>query len=125
MTFDSNFSALLTISFSIQNVKCSFSRIRIKNLAIIIFASFQIHTSRFRSALRKRLRRMFNISDLKSSSIQPTKFSLNCCHSVSSFKSFRSYKVIVVCTKMFLSTLRMRASFESESSLFDESESER
>jgi hypothetical protein len=125
MTSDSNFSTFLTISSLIQSVRCSSSRIRINDFAIIIFASFKIHTSRFRRTFRKRLRQMFNISDLKSSSIQSTKFFLNCFHSVSSFKSSRSYEVIAVCTKMFLSTLRMRAFSESESSLFNESRSER
>jgi hypothetical protein len=102
--------AKMTISSSIQSVRCSFSRIPIKNFAIVICEFFKIHTSRFRRAFRKRLRRMFNTSDLKSSSIQSTKFSLNCFHSVSFFRFSRSYKIIVVCTKMFLFILRTRTS---------------
>jgi hypothetical protein len=115
ITSELNVSTLLTISSSIQSVRCSSSRVRIKNFAIVICESFKIHTSRFRRAFRKRLRRMFNISDLKSSSIQSTKFSLNCSHSVSSFRFSKSYEIIVVCTKVFLSTLRMKATSESES----------
>ncbi len=125
---------LLTISSSIQSVRRSSSRVRIKNFAMITFSSFKTHTSRLRRAFRRRLRRMFNTPDLKSSSVQSTKSSLNCSHSVSSFKSSRSYEVIVVCTKMFLSTLRTRTSSELGSGLnlsrlivviSDESESER
>jgi hypothetical protein len=115
ITSELNVSPLLTISSSIQSVRCSFSRIRIKNFAIVICESFKTHTSRFRRTFRKRLRRMFNISDLKSSSIQSTKFSLNCFHSVSFFRSSRLYEIIVVCAKMFVSILRTRASSESRS----------
>jgi hypothetical protein len=115
ITSELNASTLLTISSSIQKMKCSFSRIRIKNFAIIICESFKIHTSRFRRVFRRRFKRIFNISDLKSSSIQSTKFFLNCSYNVSSFKSFRSYEIIVVCTKMFLSILRMRATMFSDS----------
>jgi hypothetical protein len=99
----------------VSDVKCSFSRIRINELAIIILESFKIHTLRFCRAFRKRLRRIFNTSNLKSSLVQSTKFSLNCSHNVSSFKSFRSYEVIVVCTKMFLSILRTKVSTFSDS----------
>jgi hypothetical protein len=119
MTSDSNFSALLTISSSVQRVECSFSRVRIKNFAMIILEFFKIHKSRFRKAFRRRLRQIFNTSDMQSSSIQSTKFFLNCFHNVSSFKSSRSYEVIVVCTKMFLSILR------TKTSTFSDSESER
>jgi hypothetical protein len=119
ITFELNVSTLLTISSSIQNVRCFFSRIRIKNFAIIICESFKIHMFRFRRAFRKRLRRMFNISDLKSFSIQSTKFFLNCFHNVSFFRFSRSYEIIVVCTKMFLSILRIRATSESELYLSD------
>jgi hypothetical protein len=114
MRSDSNFSVLLTISSSIQNVRCSFSRVRINDFAIIIFASFKIHTLRFRKTFRKRLRRMFNTSDLKSSSISSTKFFLNCSHNVSFFRFSRSYEIIVVCTKLFLSILRKKE-FDCES----------
>ncbi len=102
---------------------------------MIIFESFKIHTSRFHRAFRKRLRRMFSTSILKSSSVHSAKFSLNCSHSVSFFMSSRSYEVIAVCTKLFLSTLRTKALCDSElfssrliierSMRFDESESER
>jgi Golgi nucleoside diphosphatase len=115
ITSELNVSTLLMISFSIQNVKCSFSKIRINDFAIIICEFFKIHTSRFRRAFRSRLRRMFNISDLKSSSIQSTKFFLNCSHNVSFFKFSRSYEIIVVCTKMFLSTFRIEAFSELKS----------
>jgi hypothetical protein len=118
MTSDWNFSALLTISSSIQSVRCSSSRVRINELAIVILESFKTHTPRFRRAFRRRLRRMFNIPDLKSSSVQSAKSSLNCSHSVSSLKSSRSYEIIVACTKMFLSTLRMRAWATSGSGLY-------
>jgi hypothetical protein len=125
MTSDSKFSTLLTIFVSNKKVRCSFSRIRIRNFAMIILTSFKTHTFCFRRAFRRRLRRIFNISDLKSSSIQPTKSFLNCSHSVSFFRFSRSYEIIAVYTKMFLSILRTRASFESESPLFDESGPER
>jgi hypothetical protein len=91
---------------------------------MIIFESFKIHTSRFRRAFRKRLKRMFSTSILKSSSIHSAKFFLNCSHSVSFFMSSRSYEVIAVCTKLFLSTLRTKALVE-ESMRFDESKSEK
>ncbi len=112
MTSDSNFSELLTSSSSIQKTEYSFSRIRVKDFAMIIFESFKIYTSRFRRAFRKRLKQLFSTSILKSSFVHSAKFSLNCSQSVSFFMSSRLYEVIAACMKSFLSTLRTRLKSE-------------
>jgi hypothetical protein len=97
-----SFNMHLSTSSSVHSVESSSWSASYRDFAMMMFLSFNIHTSRLRKTSRRRRKRVFN-TNLKSSSVHSSKSFWNCFHRLVFLKSFFSQMLILCEMYSFLS----------------------
>ncbi len=91
----------LNISSSIHLREIFFWRMLYRVFSIMIFSSFDIHTSRLRKVFRNRRKKVFETFNLKFFSIHSSKFFWNCFHNSLFMRLYVSHFLIFVSTQFF------------------------